>query len=49
MLQVFRLSLAVNENVIEIHHYKSIGEWSQNTIHHPHESGWIIFQTKGHD
>jgi hypothetical protein len=49
MLQVFGPSLAVNENVIEIHHYKSIGEWSQDIIHHPHESGWTICQTKGHD
>jgi hypothetical protein len=49
MLQVFGPSLVVNDNVIQIHHYKSIGEWSQDIIHHPHESGWNIFQTKGHD
>jgi hypothetical protein len=49
MLQVFGPSLAVNENVIQIHHYKIIGEWSQDIIHHPHESGQSIFQTKGHD
>jgi hypothetical protein len=49
MLQVFGPSLAVNENVIKIHHYKSIGEWSQVIVHHSHESGWSIFQTKGHD
>jgi hypothetical protein len=28
-----RPSLVVNENVIQIHHYKSIGEWSQDIIH----------------
>jgi hypothetical protein len=49
MLQVFVPSLVVNENVIQIHHYKSIGEWSQDIVHNPHESGWGIFQTKGHD
>jgi hypothetical protein len=49
MLQVLCPSIIVNEDVIQIHHYKIIGEWSQDIIHHPHESGWIIFQTKGHD
>jgi hypothetical protein len=49
MLQVFFPSLVVNENVIQIHYYKIIGEWLQDTIHHPHESGWSIFQTKGHE
>jgi hypothetical protein len=43
MLQVFGPSLVVNENVIQIHHYKSIGEWSQDIVHHPHESGWRAF------
>jgi hypothetical protein len=43
MLQVFCPSLVVNENVSQIHHYKHISEWSQD------ESGWSIFQTKGHD
>jgi hypothetical protein len=49
MLQVFFLSLVVSEDVIQIHHYKSIGEWSQDIVHHSHESGRSIFQTKGHD
>jgi hypothetical protein len=49
MLQVFFPSLVVNDNFIQIHHYKSIGEWSQYIVHHPHESGWSISQTKGHD
>jgi hypothetical protein len=49
MLQVFSPSLDVNENVIQIHHYKSIGEWLQDIVHHPHESGSTICQTKGHD
>jgi hypothetical protein len=49
MLQVFGPSLAVNYNVIQVHHYKIIGQWSQDIIHHPHESGWSILQTKEHD
>jgi predicted metalloenzyme YecM len=49
MLQVFLTRLVVNHNVIQIHHYKIIGEWSQDIVHHPHESGWSIFQAKGHD
>jgi hypothetical protein len=49
MMQVFDPSLVVNENVIQIHQYKSIGEWSQDIVHYPHESGWSICQTKGHD
>jgi hypothetical protein len=49
MLQVFSPSLDVNENVIKIHHYKSIGEWSKDIFHHPYESGWSVCQTKGHD
>jgi hypothetical protein len=48
-LQVSCPSLVVNEDVIHIHHYKSIGEWSQDIVHHPHESGWRICQTKRHD
>ena len=35
MLQVFGPSLVVNENIIQIHHYKSIGEWSQDIVCHP--------------
>jgi hypothetical protein len=49
MLQVFGTSPSVNENVIQIQHYKIIGEWSQDIVHHPHESGWRVFQTKGHE
>ena len=49
MLQVFGPSLAVNENVIQTHNYKIIGEWSHDIVHHPHESGQRIFQTKGHE
>jgi hypothetical protein len=49
MLQMFCPSLFVNENVIQIHHYKIIGEWSQDIVHDPHESGWKICQYKGHD
>jgi hypothetical protein len=49
MLQVFFPSLVVNEDVIQIHLYKIIGEWSQDIVHHSHECGWSIYQTKGHD
>jgi hypothetical protein len=49
MLQVFHPSLVVDEDVIQIHHYKIIGERPQDIIHHPHEICWGIFQTKGHD
>jgi hypothetical protein len=49
MLQVFSLSLVVDEDVIQIHHYKSTGERSQDIIHHPHKTYWSICQTKGHD
>jgi len=49
MLQVFGPCLVVNENFIQMHHYKRIVECSQDIVHHPHESGWSIFQTKGHD
>jgi hypothetical protein len=49
MLQVFGPSLVVNENFIHIHHYKIIVEWLQDIVHHPHESGWRMCQTKGHD
>jgi hypothetical protein len=38
MLQVFYLSLVVDDDVILIHHYKSIGERSQDIVHHPHHS-----------
>jgi hypothetical protein len=43
---VFFPSLVVNEDVIQIQNYKSNGEFYPD---HPHESGWRIFQTKGHD
>jgi hypothetical protein len=49
MLQVFHPSLVVDEDVIQIQHHKRIGEIPQYIIHHPHESSWGIFQTKGHD
>jgi hypothetical protein len=39
----------IHMHAIQIHHYKSIGEWSQDIVHHPHESGWSICQTQGHD
>jgi hypothetical protein len=49
MMQLFFPSIVVNENVIQIHHYKRIGEWSRDIIHHPHESGWRLCQTRGHE
>jgi hypothetical protein len=49
MLQVFHPILVEDEDVIQIHHHKIIGERPQDIIHHPHESCWGIFQAKGHD
>jgi len=42
-------SFTEDEDVIKIYNYKRIGEWSQDVVHHPHESGWSISQAKGHD
>jgi len=44
MLQVFHPILVEYEDVIQI-----ICENMQDIIHHPHESCWGIFQTKGND
>jgi hypothetical protein len=37
------------EDVIQIYYHKGVGGGSQYIIHQPHESGWFIFQAKGHD
>jgi hypothetical protein len=49
MLQMSYPSLVVDEDVIQKHHYKIIGERSQDIVHHPHKICWRIFQTKGHE
>jgi hypothetical protein len=49
MLQVFLPTLVEDEDFIQIHHHKIIGERPQDIAHHPHESCWDIFQSKGHD
>jgi hypothetical protein len=49
MLQVFHPTLVEDEDVIQIHHHKRIGERPQYIIHHPHEICWGIRQGKGHD
>jgi hypothetical protein len=49
MLQVFRPTLAEDEDVIQTHYQKIIGERPQDIVHHPHESCWEIHQAKGHD
>jgi hypothetical protein len=49
MLQVFHPTLVEDEDIIQIYHHKIIGERPQDIIHQPHESGWGIRQTKGHD
>jgi hypothetical protein len=49
MLQVFYPLLIEDEDVIQIHHQKIIGERPQDIVHHPHEIFWGIFQAKGHD
>jgi hypothetical protein len=46
---VFHPILVEDEDVIQIHHHKRIGERLQYIIHHPHESGWGIWEAKGHD
>jgi hypothetical protein len=48
MLQVFFPILVEDEDVIQIHHHKRIGERPQYIIHHSHESCWGICQAKGH-
>jgi hypothetical protein len=49
MLQVFHPTLYEDEDVIQIHHHKRIGEGPQYIVHHPHEICWGIRQAKGHD
>jgi hypothetical protein len=49
MLQVFRPNLTEDEDVIQMHRQKIIGERPQDIIHHTHESCWGIRQAKGHD
>jgi hypothetical protein len=49
VLQVFRPILVEDEDVIQIHHNKILGEISQDIVHHPHEICWGIYQAKGHD
>jgi hypothetical protein len=49
MLQLFLPILVENEDVIQIHRQKIIGEIPQDIFHHPHERCWGNFQAKGHD
>jgi hypothetical protein len=49
MLQAFLPFIVVDEDVIQIHHHKIIGEMPQDIIHYLHESCWDIIQTKEHD
>jgi hypothetical protein len=49
MIQVFFQTLAEEEDVIQIHRQKIIGERPRDIIHHLHESCWGICQAKGHD
>ena len=49
MLKIFHPTLVEDEDVIQIHHQKTIGERTQDIFHHPHESCWGIRQTKWHD
>jgi hypothetical protein len=49
VLQVFRPILVEDEDVIQIHYHKGIGERPQDIIHHPHERCRRICQDKGHD
>jgi hypothetical protein len=49
VLQVLHPILAKDEDVIQIHYHKIIGERMQGIIQHPHESYWGICQAKGYD
>ena len=49
LLQVFRPIIVEDEDVIQTHHHKRVGEIPQDIIHHPHESCWGIFQAKNHE
>jgi hypothetical protein len=48
VLQVFCPILVEDEDVIQLHYHKIIGERLQDIIHHPHESCWGIYQARGH-
>jgi len=49
MLQVFCPTIFEDEDVIQIHHHKRIGERMQYIVYHAHEIFWGIFEAKGHD
>jgi hypothetical protein len=49
VLQVFLPNIVEDEDVIQIHYHKIIGERIQYIIHNPHESWWGICQVKGHE
>jgi hypothetical protein len=46
---VFCPILVEDEDVIQIHNHKIIGEMPQDIVHYSHESCWGICQAKGHD
>jgi hypothetical protein len=48
-MQMFHPIIAKNDDVIQIHHHKIIGEMPQDIVHHPREIFWFIFQAKWHD
>jgi hypothetical protein len=49
VIQVFLPILFEDEDDIQIHHHKGIGERPQYSVHHHHESCWGICQAKGHN
>ena len=49
VLQILNPILDEDEDIIQIYDHKRIDEGPQNVIHHPHESWWIISQSKRHD
>ena len=49
MVEVLFPSLVEDQNVIQVHNYKRVGEWSQDVIHQPHGGCGSIHQLERHD
>ena len=42
-------SLVEDQDVIQVHYYKRVGEWPQGVVHQPHEGCGSIFQPERDD
>ena len=49
MFLMFVLAFGVNEDVINEHHHKLVQEIHKHLIHHMHEEGRGVGETKGHN